>query len=259
MVAIACGGDQATEAEFAPSDSVTTTTRPDPLAVDAVDARTRARILDELRDAIDALYAEPVEITLEMSDGGEPETAVLRVDRKAGLLEGTWIDPLDGGSAVKTRHVVVDERVFFKSTTSPEAEAALDFTELPYASIGPELFDEVYAGYARVNKTLDRNIVLLENVPFAGQITEDGTTTEISVIMSPFEIFNYYGESGLETVGGTVPPEHTQLAFRIEDGVLRGVVAVGTLFHDGEALELSATIAFERIDPFTLELPPIQD
>jgi hypothetical protein len=257
LATVSCGGDQTTT-ELAPSQVETTTTRPDPLAVEAVDAGTRARILDDMRQAIDALYAEPVEITLEMSDGGEPETAVLRVDRSAGLLEGTWIDPLDGGATVTTRHVVVDERVFFKSTTSPEAEAALDFTEFPYDTIGPELFDEVYAGYARVNKTLDRNLVLLEHVPFAAEITDVGTTTEISVTMSPFAIYDYYGASGLEVVGGDIHPEHTRLTFRIEDGVLRGVVASGTLFHDGEALELSATIAFEPIGPFTLEIPPIQ-
>lgn len=257
ILAVSCGDDRSATTEVAPS-GVTATTRPDPLAIEPVDAGTRARIVDELREAIDALYAEPVEISLEMSDGGEPETAIVRVDRGAGLLDGTWIDPLGDGSAVKTRHVVVDERVFLKSTTSPEAEAGLDFTELPYVGIGPDLFDEVYAGYARVNKTLDRNLVLLENVPFAGQITEEGTTTEISVVMSPFAIFDFYGESGLETVGGSVHPEHTQLTFRIEGGVLRGFDAEGVLFHDGEALELSASIVFEPIDPFTVDIPPIE-
>lgn len=260
VAAPACGDGEGSEPTVVPTTgAAVSTTAADPLAVDDVDAATRERVLAELGAAIEGLQSTPVEITIEMIEDGEPRTATARVDQSAQLLEAVRVAPLEGGGAVTTRNVVVDGRVFLKSTTGPEAEAALDYTELPFEPLGVDLLEEVFTGYARINKTLDRILLLLESVPFAAQITETDVGTEISVIMSPVAIYDFYGESGIESVGGNVPPLQTRLAFLIEDGVLRGLVADGTHFHDGEALEVSATIAYEPIEPFALDVPPIQE
>ena len=141
-----------------------------------------------------------------MVEEGEPRSAVDRVDAGEQLLESHLVAELAGGSEVNTRHVIVDGRAFLKSTTSAEAEAALDFTELPFDPIGAELLDEVFVGYGRIDKSLDRILVLLENVPFAAQITPVDNGTEISVVMSPSAIAEYFAATGLEAVGGAVPP-----------------------------------------------------
>ncbi len=257
--AVACSSGEGSTASSTTISPETAVTQPDALAVADVDAATRSRVIDELSAAVAAVRAFPVEITTEMLEDGEPRTGSARVDPPGELLDSLLVAPLSSGSAVTTRHVVVDGRAFLKSTTSAEAEAALDFTELPFEPIGAELLEEVYAGYGRIDKSLDRILTLLENVPFAARVTPLDNGTEISVVMSPRSIADYYAATGLEAVGGTIPPERTQLAFRIDDGVLRGLVAGGTHFHDGEALVVSATIAYTPIDPFTLEVPPTED
>lgn len=240
------------------ADQVQPATAADPLAVDDVDEATRERVVADLTAAVANLQAQPVEISFEMTEDGEPRSGLVRVDRSARLLEGVFLSPLPGGSVVTTRHVVVEDRAFLKSTTGAEAEAALDYTEFPVDPIGADLLDEVFAGYARVETSLDRIIHLLENVPFAAEVTAPGNGTEISVIMSPRSIAEYYSATGLEAVGGAIPSERTRLAFRIEDGVLRAVVADGTHFHDGEALSVAASILYTPIEPFTLEIPPLE-
>lgn len=263
MATIACsddaGGDPTSSAAPATTGGVETTpTSADPVAIEEADEATQARVVSELATAFEAVQSQPVEISIEMVEEDEPRTATVRIDKPMGLLDATLIQFGPGGSAVTTRNVLVEGRAFLKSTTGPEAEAALDYTELPYASLGPDLLDEVFAGYGRIDKSLDRIVLLLESVPFAAQIVESEGRTEISVIMSPFAIYDFYGTSGLEAVGGSVPAEPTRLAFVVEAGVLRGLVADGTHFHDGEALEVAATITYTPIDPFSLEVPPIE-
>jgi len=261
LVAAACGDDPAQSATDSASAvvSATPTTRVDPVPIADVDVATRTEILEDLRSAVAALRSGPVEIALEMDEDGEPRSATVRVDRGQMLLAGEWLAPTARGAVITTRHVVVDDRFFLKSTTSAEAEAALDFTELPLDPVGTELIEAVFTGYGRLSPSLDRILLLVEELPFAARVTDFDGGKEISVVMSPIAIYNYYGENRLESVGGAVPTEPTQLAFRIEDGVLVGIVAGGTHFHDGEALEVSATVAFTPIDAFALEVPPIQE
>jgi hypothetical protein len=258
MLAASCGGTAATEGA---STSLTTTTPSefvDPVAIAGVDDATRAEIVATLRAAIDALYAQPLTIDLEMDEEDEPVTGTIRVDRHAELVDSVEVRPTGPDSAITSRKIVVDGRAFLKSTTDAASEAALAFTEIAYEPFAPDLLDEAFTAFGRIGPSLDRWVLLLEDVPFDARTTELAGGVEISVNMSPFAIFAYYAESGLEAVGGEVHPAPTQIAFRIEEGVLRDVVAGGTHFHDGEALEIVAAISYTPIEPFALD-PPSTD
>jgi len=227
----------------------------DPVAIEPVAETTRRQVVDTLRRAVDTLYAAPVQIETQLDEEGVAVTGDARVDRTSGVAESVESRTLGPDAAITTRKVVVDGRAFLKSTTGPEAEAAIAFTELGYEPFGRELLDEAYTAFGRIGPSLDRIVLLLEELPFEATITALDTGTEISVTLSPLSIFDFYAETGLEGVGGTVEPDETRLAFRIEDGVLSGIVADGTHFHDGEALAITAAIVYTPIAPFVVAVP----
>ena len=208
----------------------------DPLAVEGVDETTQRQVIEELTAAIATLRNRSVEITTEMVEDGEPRSAVARVDVGEQLLESSLVAQLAGGSEVNTRHVIVDGRAFLKSTTSAEAEAALDFTELPFDPIGAELLDEAFAGYGRIDKSLDRISFCWRTCPFAAQITPLENGTEISVVMSPrsqSRSTTPHPVSKPSAVQSLLSAPNSPFASKTASSAV--VVAGGTHFHDGEA------------------------
>lgn len=231
----------------------------DPISIDDVDGATRRDIIATLRGSVEALYAGPVRIDAVLDEEGTPTVVEARVDRGAELAEVREVRSPSPDVSITTQRVVIDGRAFFKSTTGPEAEAALDFTEVTFERSGRETLDDSFTALGRLGPSLERIIELLEELPFDAQITEGETGLEISVVMSPFAIYDYYAETGLEAVGGNVPQQPTRFAFLLDDGMLLGIAADGTHFHDGEALDIEASVTFEPIEPFTLEIPPLQE
>lgn len=256
LLAAACGGGD--PAGVATTSAPTTSEFVDPVPINAIQGAAKAEIVETLRSSVDALYAMPVRIETTLVEDGVPVEGAARIDRVRGLADSTEKRTVDGAT-ITTRNVLAEGRAFLKSTTGPEAEAALTFTELGYEPFGPEFLDQAFTAFGRLGPSLDRIVMLLEELPFAAQTRSLGGGEELSVVVSPFAIADFYARTGLEAVGGRIDPQPTRFSFRIEEGILTGIVADGTHFHDGEALEVSAAIMFTPISPFEVERPDVEE
>jgi hypothetical protein len=196
-----------------------------------------------------------VHIETQLNEEGTSVIGDARIDRVRGLADSTEIRTVAEDAAITTRKVLVAQRAFLKSVAGPEADAALSFTEVDYEPFGPELIDESYTAFGRIGPSLDRIVMVIDELPIDAQITVQDGSEEVAVNLSPFAIAEYYATTGLEAVGGRIEAEPTRFVFRIEDGVLTGIVADGVHFHDGEALEVTATISYTPIPSFGVELP----
>ena len=221
-----------------------------------VDEQLRAELVATLSDAFDEVRSGPVLIEFEMNEDGRESSATIRVDHAAGLVDAVWIQPAGQGSEITTRNVVVDGRAFLKSTDGAAAEQALNFIEIGVQNAA-ELLDVVYTGYGRIGPSLDRLILLLEQLPFRVVVEGVAPDQRFTVSFDPADVATFYAETGLERMGGHIPDAAMTLTFVLEAGNLVGLEAAGTHFHDGEALEVAAAVSFEVIEPFELEPPPL--
>jgi hypothetical protein len=248
-------------AEAATLGAVETTTGED---IDrlSVSAASQRRALDVLSPAFAAVRERPMRIDVEMRSGTVVTTARARVDMESCMLEGAMLLSRKGHESTVYRYVLVNGKIQTLDA-APTAEEALfggsGVKEMPDGSDYMTLLEQVFTGYGRVESTLSRILLLLSNVPFASRVTDrPGAVREVLAVLSPWAIHSYYKETGLEAVGSTVPTGLTRLAFRIEHGLLRGLIADGPHFRDGIARELSATAVHTPIRPFVPRVLPAQ-
>jgi hypothetical protein len=269
LAASACGGaDEATSTATAPASGATSASsdvpagprdphRDDPSAEpvgEPADREVRAELLGELTEAFAAVRSGPVLIELEM-DEDTPSTASIRVDQSRGLVDATWVQTTRRGSEIVTRNVVVDDRTFFKSTAGEEAAAALDFVEVDRAS-GDALLENVFTAYGRIGPSLDRLLLFVETLPFRFAAEQDRSIRRWTVAIEPIDVIELFVETGLEVTGPGVPHAPMVLEFAVDAGRLVGIEAAGTQFHDGEPLELTASLRYRSIESFEVEVPP---
>lgn len=266
LLLAACSSSSAPADEAAPDSVVADTTAdgiassqftPEQETMTAPATETeRSRLVAEFDAGIEALHARPTMITTSFDEESVRSTGTARIDRTRGLLDAVLETETNRG-AITRRERVVEERYFLKSTTGPDAEAALNFTELPFEPGGAEAIDLVYTAYGRIGPTLDRWSTLLANVDFSFTTDESATRVVHHVQFDPSSIFDFFQEAGLERVGGAVPDEPTSIRFTLVDDVLVGIDAEGTHFHDGEALHVDATITYEPTTGFEVDVPPV--
>lgn len=264
LVAVGCSGGDETASADRSGTTVASTEPPghrhdEPtteLVGEPVDDDERAMLLAELSEAFTDVRSGPVLIELEMEEEGTTSSASIRVDQGRGLLDATWVQLTRRGSEITTLNVVVGGRAFLKSTVGEEAAAALDFVEVG-ASRTTELLEQVFTGYGRLGPSLDRILLFVESLPLHADIERDGVTTRATVTIDPLEVVDLYADTGLEQTGGGAPSEPVVLRFTIASGRLVLLEAGGTQFHDGEALTVTATLRYRPIEPFELDVPPV--
>lgn len=230
-----------------------------PALVPADDAR-RASLVAELGGAFGQVRAGPVEIDLTMTEGDVVSEASIRVDQTRGLVDSTWIQPVERVDAeITTRNVVVDGRFYVKSTDSDAAAELLDYYDGGEANAA-DLLENAFTAFGRIGRSLDRVLLFVEEVPFAAATESDGDAVRHHVVFDVDDIVAFYAETGLETTGAVDAHEPVRYEFVVDgEGRLVAIDASGTQFHDGEALELTATIEYRPIGEFDLEVPPLQE
>jgi hypothetical protein len=231
---------------------------PDLPDLSPIDDARRAELIAELTSAFERARSGPAQIDLEMDEEGTESAASIRVDPPRGLLDSSWVQLTRRGGEITTLYVVIDGRYFLKSTASAEAAALLDYYE-GGASTADELVENVFTAFGRIGPTLDRLLLFVEELPYeVGTVAEGGAVRTV-VVIDVDDVVDLFAETGLETTGTVHTHEPVRLDFIIDDGTLAGIDASGTQFHDGEAIELTASLRYRSIDAFDLEIPPLEE
>ncbi len=181
-------------------------------------------------------------------------SGTLSVDQAAELLDSTWLVPTRAGSRITIRHIVTDGRAYFRSTAGEEAEAVVEFTELDPTGI-PALLEFGFTAYGRLGPSLDRLLLFIDELPMRAVVERVDSVDRVVLAIDSVAVVELLRETGLEQTGHVLPHEPVLLDITIDEGRPTRLIAAGTQFHDGEAVELSASIDYTPIDPFRVEPP----
>lgn len=245
-----------------PPAQATTTTLP--ARGDASDAELAA--IGRVRRAVELLLDEPaVEIRYEGAVGHAEVTAAATVRNDLGTLRSSeaFASGEGDGDPITSEDVLTSDALYVRILGPRDDPDTAPWSKLEPGIIRSDLLEEIYTGQGAAGKSLPRLVGLMEAIPFeiegSGPAPEDASPDLVRVSFRAADIADLFRATGAERVGAGEPSGVTRYAFAIDavTGLLRGLRADGTQFHDGEAIEdVDVRLSYAPVAPQDPTAPP---